>query len=126
MQLPVLSLSEDHVSRHIHDSWECTWAPMPSDTEKEDAAAAMEPVLLLEEEALVEMRWCVGGCGRRGRQVRLGCCVLQTLKKAIESRGLVRGEVGGRGGGLSLATCSKASGETGSPQAYETTALMGG
>lgn len=58
---------------------------------------------------------------RRGRQLR----VLQTLKKAIESRGLVRGEVRGGTGGLSLATRSKAGGETGSPETYETTATDG-
>lgn len=128
MQSPVLSLSENHVSCYIHDSWEGTRAPMrPGDTEKKGAMMAVEPVLPLEEEAVVETRWCwVGGC-RRDRQLRLRGCVLQTLEKAVESRSLVCEEVRGRGGGGSgLATRSKAGGETGSPQAYETTASDGG
>lgn len=129
MQSPVLSLCENHVSCYIHDSWEGTRAPMrPGDREKKGTTTAVEPVLLLEKEVVVETRWCwVEGSIMRGRQLRFRGRVLQTLEKAVESRGLMGGEVRGRGGGGSgLATRSKAGGETGSPQAYETTASDGG
>ena len=95
----------------------------PGDREKKGATTAVESVLLLEKEVVLETRWCwVEGSIMRGRQLRFWVHVLQTLEKPVQSRSLVCGELGGRGGGSGLATRSEAGGETGSPQAYEATA----
>lgn len=72
MQSPILSLQENYVSCDVHHSWEGTRATMrPGDREKKGATTAVEPVLLLEKEVVVETRWCwVEGSIMRGRQLR--------------------------------------------------------